>query len=333
MTEQHPDYLELTAFALDTASDRTVEAHVATCDICGDIVIKLRAVTPIWEQPNAVDVGLADGVASALTELPDPAAGQLWRIEWDGVVALVAVLTIDADGDADVAPIIDAEDLDSCSVTISRATLGWDAAILAATVVTVPARVFDRYIGQLAAAALQRVFDVVAGAPGDGSAIDDPDDRRLRHQRTTFAALECLATATWLPEPDSGKVDALDTLKELWATPGTVAEALGVTPGKAMSILDGTTPLTDEWRSTVEAAANVTMSHSIPSEGLARALDHVQVRSFWREAAKRRGLTDTPEFRWQVFTSTNFALAARATGVSQLDADIARVKQVLSELA
>lgn len=333
MTEQHPDYLELTAFALDTTSDRTVEEHVASCDTCGSIVTKLRAITPIGEQADRVDVALADTVASALSELPDPGPGQLWRVEWDGVVALVAVLTVDADGAAEVASIIDADDLDSWSVTIPRATLGWDAAILAATLVTVPARVFDRYIGQLAPLTLQRVIDVAAGAPGDGSSIDDPDDRRLRHHRTAFAELDSLSSATWLPERAAGEADALETLKQLWATPGAVAQALGVTPGKAMSILNGTIPLTDQWRSVIETAANITTAQSLPSQDLLRALDHVQVRSFWREAAQRRGVTDTPAFRWQVYEKTNFALAARATGVSQRDADLARVKQVLSELA
>ena len=329
----HPNELDLLDHADGAAfpGDAEVAAHVATCEQCAALVRAFATSDPtLDDRQHDVAHHRADPLTEALmAELPEPAAGQLWRAEWDGLVQLLLVLSA-TDTTTETVPVIEAEAADDTSVELDRALLGWSAAVLAAEVATLPIRVLDLCLGMVDATVVSRVHRVAAGEPGDGDPIVSSLDERWGHRVQIHENLAALAEATWVPQ--TAEVGLVDLLRTTWSRPKLLADDLGVTPGQATAILAGERPLNDDQRKAVGRRLGREIGPAAPPDDVVWAIDHPTLRPRWRAKARRAGTQDNPAFRWETYSNSNFALAARTTGgLSHRDRLLAMMKQVLDD--
>jgi hypothetical protein len=329
----HPNELDLLDLAAGQAfpGEAEVAAHVATCEQCAAAVQAFAASVPIiGDAQTQVVHHRAAPLAQALhAELPTPAAGQLWRAEWDGVVQLLVVVAA-TDTTTDAMPVIEADGADDTSLELDPSLLGWRAAVIAAEVASVPIRVLDRFLGVVSRNVLDRARAVAAGDPGDGDPIVSPLDERWGHRAQLHENLVALTEATWVPE--TAEVGIVELLRAAWDRPSALAKDLGTTPGHATELLTGKRPLNDDERREVGRRLGRDLGPAAPPAEVLWALDHPTVRPSWRAKALRSGTQDTSAFRWATYANSNFALAARTTGgLSERERWLATVKQVLDD--
>src|SRR5690606_16010091 len=96
--------------------------------------------------------------------------------------------------------------------------------------------------------------------------------------------------------------------------PPELGAALGVLPGTARQIMRGQRPLTDEESDRLRAFIPGFAGGVHVDPDIAWAVDRPEVRPLWESAAQAAGTHDSAEFRWQFYSSGQFALAARTTG-------------------
>lgn len=328
----HPTELDLLDFATGEAFDGQVNVaeHVGSCARCAALVETFTSTGALVgeELPN-IEVERSDSLVQAITEPPpNPAPGQLWRAEWDGTVQLLLIVSA-TDATMEAVPLIDAEALDEASVSIGM-TLGWNSAVVAADLATLPIRVLDRYLGTLSTGVVDRVRSVARGEPGDGDPIVSKFDERWASRVQTSEQIAMLADATWVPQ--NAEPDIPSLLHALWSRPQLLANDLGVRPGQATQILVGNRLLNDDQRRVVEQRLGREIGPAAPAADVVWAFDHPSLRMSWRAKARRAGTHDSPTFRWDTYLNSSFALAARTTGgLSARERILAMVKQVLDD--
>jgi len=329
----HPNELDLLDHTTGEAfpGDAEVAAHVATCAQCAALVQAFATSDPMLDeqQPEVVYHRATPLTEALVAGSPQPAAGQLWRAEWDGLVQLLLVLAA-TDTTTETVPVIEAEAADDTCVEIDRALLGWRAALLAAEAATLPIRVLDLFLGMVDDEVVARVHRVADGEVGDGDPIVSPLDERWGHRVQIHENLAALAEATWVPH--TAEPGLVDLLRSTWSRPKLLADDLGITPGQATAILAGERPLNDDQRREVGHRLGREIGPAAPPDDVVWAIDHPTLRPSWRAKARRAGRQDSPAFRWETYSNSNFALAARTTGgLSNRERLLAMVKQVLDD--
>lgn len=325
----HPNDLELLDLAegINFARAAEVAGHVRGCAQCSAALLEMAAATDEAELPTSNDADFIRFPATRMNEdHPEPAAGQIWKAQWEGTSAIVLV-TSASDTDVQVSPVIDAEDADDGSVLLSPEFIGWAIAVRAVAAVTMPTCVLDYCLAVLDESQLERISSVRHGAQGDGLPIVNPLDERWDGAAFLQLQLRRLETAGWVP---AGMVEPVDFIRSQWTGPRALSEAIGVTPGRALEILNGAGALTDGERAAVLHATGQAVGAGSPPPDLRWALDQPQVRPLWRKFAAVNHATDTAEFRWQTYSNGSFALAARSSAsMTARGRALATVKQVL----
>jgi hypothetical protein len=302
-----------------------------TCEQCAALVHRFEtSESMLDEDQHEVAHRRAAPLAAALTaEPPQPATGQLWRAEWNGLVQLLLIVRA-TDTTAQAVPVIEAEAADDRSVRLDQAILGWVAAVLVADVATLPVRVLDLFLGNVDANIIDRVERVSAGEPGDGEPIVSPLDERWGYRVGIHEKLAALASATWIPR--SAETGLVELLRTTWSRPSALAADLGTTFGQATAILAGERPLSEDQRKEVGRLLGREIGPAAPPDDVVWALDHPTLRPNWRARALRARTQDSAAFRWYTYTNSNFALAARTTGgLNDRERLLAKVKQVLDD--
>lgn len=312
MTEHwHPDELDLTDLVINGTARPEVAEHVLRCAECALDLEQLRRDREPWSP-----------AATVAAESQAPRSGQVWRVRWQGTAELVAVVSVRDDAnEVDIAPVLDSSIAVPGRIRIEE--LGSGVAVWPVRT-TLPMRVFDRFVDELAPETYHAVGTAAPGAveiadvfaPGALDAADLLD------------RLEFLAAATWIPT--TADPPAHPQLVESFATPSALAAALGVSAGEARRILGGQRALTADERHHLQRFVPGISAASAVDPHIVWAMDRPEVRPLWEAAATAAGTTDSPAYRLEMYTSGQFAIAARTTSISDpRQQALARVKAVL----
>jgi hypothetical protein len=330
MMMHHPNDLDLLDLSEGVAFERSPEvaAHVQGCDSCATALAEMsnaseRSLSVAVLAPTAIQLP----IRSQEEQRPAPAAGQIWKAAWDGASAILLVVSTQ-DALLTVLPVIDAQEADDSSVLLPPESTGWATAVRAALQAVVPLCTLDYCIAVVEQSLLTRVIAAADGADGDGDPIVNEMDERWDGAAHLQLQLRRLEKARWVPDE---LIDPHEEIRSRWPGPRALSEAVGVTPGRALEILNGDGALTESERAKVAELTGLDIGSGTPPSDLQWALDQPEVRPLWRKFAAVNLTEDSPQFRWQTYTNGSFALAARSTGsLSARQQALAKVKQVLN---
>lgn len=303
----HPCLVQLADYLdgrLDDAQHSLVSEHLEACLSCR---VALRHAGEPIDLPQA-DTRLASSavldLALARTDEPppEPAAGQLWRLRWDDVVALAVVLRVH-DEEVTIAPVgIDSWLADEYAVYVSEAwsPIGVSFAVWMSLVGTIPLCVLDWYLGDVDVLdqlpAVSDAFRKGIAAPAHipvGAPIDHLLDERWQYRRQMMGSLSALADAAWC-EPLSAVGDGdLGAMLD-GCEPSEIGSSLGLEPPDVFVLLRGDTPLTAgqaELLSSMSGRSVGDLLNAAPPvpPALLRELDHPVNRPLIEGFADRNG--------------------------------------------
>lgn len=293
-----------------------------------------RAIVP--EQVRAAfDLGYAFDA--------DPQAHYLWRLEFEGTVALVYVYSVDPDSrTARVFPIgEDPELADAATVaaTSDETALGLPLGIWVALERSVPLVVFDRPLGLDATAPdLRAAVEAVRrslrseqppGIPGTwvGPPILSELDPRLEYRSHLAAELDRLADVAELLAAetcDTHEPSLAQLLHETDLTPEDLMASLGIGQAESRSLFRDTLPLRPEEIAAVAKLAGVPAERvrdaaPKPRASLRLKLHEPRRRRQTHRYADARKVTDA-DARWAAARSV-MAAAMRTSGKGRRDPD------------
>jgi hypothetical protein len=267
----------------------------------------------------------------------EPAPGQVWRADWDGVVRLVLLLTL-ADRLWRVVPITvepTSED-DQCLVAeVASTAFSVEVTAWAGLATSIPTGTLGTVLDQWTQEATAWCTAAAAGTFGE-----PPEGARRGRVRTLYDwtdtvraeladDLEKLAVAPLVPTRAPDTVD----LKVAAARVGlrNVITGLGIPQNVVMKIVQGKQPPTAEQAQVLAglfgfAVEDVMAAASLP-EGLAVELERPRWRNVWRSMARRLQIGEA-QARVRVGFGT-FAVAFRQTGGAAPDWR-SRIEQWLS---
>lgn len=260
----------------------------------------------------------------------DPGRGQLWRADWDDTSVLVLLLEIGI-SEVSVVPItIDpsAEDEHSFVLAPVASALGVDATVWMGLQGTLPTRVLDGIVDQLA----DDVVDALERAemrPDNegrflirrGESIRSEFDAAAEVRAEIADDLEFLRSSPALPVQKEGQRarPLAELLKGHVDLPAlkTALQPFGLTQADVMGILRGTKPITFDQ---IPVIAETT---GLPSEVVSEAVqplpldlaaeaERPRYRQAWRELAEQESVDETTARLNGAYGA--FALAARQTG-------------------
>jgi len=259
-------------------------------------------------------------------------AGQVWRVHWGEVSALVLVLVVE-DRDVLVAPVMidpPAEDDRSVVLEGSFTAFGVQATVWAGLTSAIPIRVLDRPVDEWSEVLVRWVTLTAQGLPSaipsgtrQGREIQSELDPAALIRAELADDLESLRQAPGLPVATTGVThrDLASLLGNNLDLAG-LCSSLGLRQSEVMRILRGQTPLTPDQ---VEIVARVTglSSKGIASTvrplplGLVVTVEHPRWRPIWARRAQRLHIGED-QARLTVGYGV-FALAARETGGGEPD--------------
>lgn len=260
--------------------------------------------------------------------------GQVWRASWDEVSLLVVVRDVD-DTDLKVIPLtIDpaAEDSD-CFVLDEKSTaFGTDVALWAGLTSSLPMRVFDEIIDQLADEISEWLFDAnLAKLPPGvrrGLAPSNAFETSIEIKAMIDDDLTALRSSPALPvaaDGDSQPVLSLASILGKNVDLEALVSALssfGMDQPAVMSLLRGKRPVSPKIASAVasvtgiEAARVAGAVQPLPAR-FVEEVDHPRWRQVWRQRAERTGSREGDARLAGSYEM--FARAARQTGTQEPD--------------
>jgi hypothetical protein len=241
MTEaQHPTVTELTWSEPDPA----IEVHLGMCARCRHLA---TSRLEFGTSPKMAHAQVPEAVLEALRD-PTPSGrprnGELWRCEWDGTAALVAIVdSSDLDISALAVDTVRPEAAGALAIEGDETELGCPIAIVDAPSVTLPPFTFDRRLGHL-----PQAYPTVPRAEASWELLGAMD------------GLVRLATdaSQALSSPDSaGTVGQL--LRDRGITGRTLADA-GIPPRTASLIVQGRHSPTSEQIDIIAVAVDLPRS-------------------------------------------------------------------------
>ncbi|WP_084595821.1 hypothetical protein [Microbacterium profundi] len=248
-------------------------------------------------------------VVSPISEV---ARGQLWQASWAGAAAIVLVDEIDDDGAlAHVLPVsVEAGVADSTTVVVEadQNDLHTPLSVWPTAGKWISYAALDALLETLIPAVLNAVTSwraqysrIEDPAPGSGAALAVDE---------LFDAVATLERAPRLEAPK-----AVAAGRKLDIDLGLVIEALGVTQSRAMNILKGREPLTDDEAQSLSSAADTSRDVILAAldplpEDLVRELQEPR----WRDSVRRCALGGDEELGRTRLGYTIYQLAARERG-------------------
>jgi hypothetical protein len=254
----------------------SAQQHLDTCPTC-------RA---------AFDVEFTElALPSAIAEVPpsEPAAGEIWRLEWEGVTSTVVVRSVDEL--LSVVPVRFVPMIDLERANYDRPLLvGADAwRPIGGSTWAVPLGVFrDR----LEASLEERGPNMVEAVPSWDAALS---------LASTVSESAVLAAASWLPD-QSDSAEPFNLLAELEARGATTADVVASTslrPGDVVRIARSDIAPTDAQAAEIAAFLGVPEAAvggrvSVPAQ-LARAIERPAHRLSIKARALQKGITEAVE--------------------------------------
>jgi plasmid maintenance system antidote protein VapI len=330
---EHPSDLELVAWAdgeLAAAEGNVVGAHVEACPACRSLVAELPPPLPqLASRSGAATVpALPRSLVEVLAagRVADPAAGQLWQLEWDGRGAVGLIVDVGADT-VQVVPAEDDPHLgDAWALLVDEADnpIGLDFVLWSGLAVTVPVRVLNVLLGVVPEPVMTRVRDALAasaanqpGAPGGiGASVCSVLDERAQLAEAIKGRFAELAAATWLPAMAGEPANVGELLRAAGLQATQVADHLGLPPKEVLKLVRHQRPLSPEETGPLAALLGVAPSElaatvSIPAE-LVAALDRPQRRSQLRVLAEAAGTREAAFRRAEALAI--LPMAARRAG-------------------
>lgn len=343
----HPTDLELSHLLdgrLDPGAAARVRAHLEQCLACQVHVGQARPV----DDARPTEAHLTDLVDAAL-RLPEqtvtalstpratqPAAGQLWRLEWRGQVALALLLdTDDRHDNVLVAPITtDPEWGDQYTLAVAPAMspLGIELAVWTALRTHVPQVTLDQPLGDVdpsvveAAGAVHAAFvrddlveaPLLPGGQSVGTPIIDPADERWEYREHVITAVSGLVEQadSDLADPEEHR-DLGAVLYDHGVRAQELAEALGVSASTAFDLLRGTVTLAEGQIRRLEERFDISGGElreatARPDPDALIALSLPRIRDRFEAEARRRD--QPPTALREACLEWTLALAARRTG-------------------
>lgn len=256
----------------------------------------------------------------AIPQLPlvsptnEVARGQLWQASWADAVAIVLVDQIDDDGAlAHVLPVsveTGVEDPSSVVVGADRNDLRTPLSVWPTAGRWIPYAALDDLLETLIPEVLTAVTScrscsgIEEPSPGSGAALAIDE------------LFDAVATLERAPRLETPPVTAAG--RKLDIDLGLVIQALGVTQSRAMNILKGREPLTDDEAQSLSSAAStsrdVILAALDPLPGdLARELQEPR----WRDSVRRCALDGDEEHGRTRLGYTIYQLAARERGTGR----------------
>jgi plasmid maintenance system antidote protein VapI len=268
----------------------------------------------------------------AAGRVADPAAGQLWQLEWDDRAAVGLVVDVDADPEVDAVSVVPAEDDphlgDAWTLLLDEvdSPVGLGFALWTGLTTAVPTRTLNVLLGDIPQSVMTRVDQALAaraaGQPGASGGIGAPLlsilDERAQLAETIKQRFADLAAATWLPAPvpAGGTADVGELLRAAGVQATEVADRLGLPPREVLKLVRNQRPVSPDEIEPLAALLGVApgilgATVSIPAE-LAAALDQPRRRPQLRALAKMAGMSEAA-FRWTEALAV-LPMAARQTG-------------------
>lgn len=327
LTADHP-----TDVALATGAP-SVQLHVATCERC-----RVRAQSPPVPRPGFEQLppspSAPQQLVSAMGGIPDfdtaPAAGQLWRLEFDGIAAPAVIA--DADDDVLVVWAVgeDPTFADPATVVLDPSLLGMDIGVWTTLEFEVPRLTTERHLAELDDKTFARLLDVRARlaanevSAGDGAGFTSELDVRLPYREELARPLHALSDLTRQLAGDNGAA-ATGSLRSLLDTSGlnpARLRELGFDSVERQALRDDQLYLTDDDIDRIAVAAKqpgeyVAALAPTPPLVLVAALHRPQRRRQVAEVATREGIAERTERRHAV--RTIWTTDRRTTGSGEPD--------------
>jgi transcriptional regulator with XRE-family HTH domain len=266
----------------------------------------------------------------AAGRVADPAAGQLWQLEWGGRVAVGLVVDVDADPEVDALSVVPAEDDpdlgDAWTLLLDEADspVGLGFALWTGLTTAVPTRTLNVLLGDIPQSVMARVDQALAvraaGQPGASGGIGAPVlsilDERAQLAETIKERFADLAAVTWLPAPADGMADVGELLRAAGVQATEVADRLGLPAREVLKLVRNQRPVSPDEIEPLAGLLGVASdilgaTVSIPGE-LAAALDRPRRRPQLRALAEAAGMSEAA-FRWTEALAI-LPMAARQTG-------------------
>jgi hypothetical protein len=337
---KHPTDLDLVAWSDGDLLDEegaVVGHHVDECPVCRRLVAGLDP--PIPQPASEVAAPRIEPLPGFLFEvltsgrMTEPAAGQLWQLEWAGRGAVGLVVGVDAD-EVRVVPAEDDPQLaDAWAVPLDTkdSPIGLAFVLWTSLAARVPMRVLNVFLGvvpegvltQVAEALAARATDQPGAAGGIGAPISSILDERAQLEEGTKGRFEELAAATWLPTSASEPVDVGGLLRAAGLQATQVADLLGLPPREVLKLVRNQRPLLPGEPGPLADLLGVapdTLGSTVAiPPGLIAALDRPQRRLRLRALARAAGASEAA-FRWAEALAI-LPMAARQTGAPKAEPD------------
>jgi len=260
-----------------------------------------------------------DPLAARLRELgwprpaadqPAPSAGQLWRAAWGDVAMLVVVLA-EPQGRRTAAVAASHEPVGDDSALVVSTKQGLSPVVWSGIRASIGLFTLDQRLGDLDDNSLGALRRAVGGQrPRLWAAISDDLDDRTLIAANLVDRLSSLAEAEWLPNKVVG--EPLGSLvRQAGIAPSVLGRALGITPGEARRLMNGTRQPSDRELELItrlvggRPAANIAFD-----EKLVEDLDQPKFRPRLRLYAAQKSLPDEAAVRRNVAGAV-LAMAAR----------------------
>lgn len=326
---EHPHDLMLADYVdgrLDEVGQRKVRSHLGECAACRRDANAMAAsdipqpTLPERSTPH-VPAGLVTAFKRAAT--PPFAAGQLWRVEWDGRAGLVVVAAgperggVPAVGAA-AADLSRSDEASVVAVPADRSMLGFNLAVHRSVRRLVPGFVFDRMLTEL---------------PGIAELLDEPTadlhplDPAARERAAREAQLEFFAQARWWSTP--GPVEDVGSLaRKRGVTLTALVKHLGVSVERGLQLMRGAHPPTRNEAEALGALLDVDPTSidvdiSQVDDEVVVALDDPAWRPRVRARARRLGRREADTLREVALQASR--PAARRAGPAGQSWDIRQV--------
>lgn len=267
---EHPTDAELLRFAAPASGADVVDAHLHSCVLCRTRVAAAGNEVEYSISPEAAEapaVAVPSAVTRALKSYDfnaTPRPGDLWRLEWSGIVALVFVYAVDETRErAKVIPV--AEDVayaDAATVVVESGVspLDFPLCVWVGLERVVPLIVFDRPLGSLGAIAgdvtavrswLRTGKSAELGTSRLGAAVHNDLDPRITYRHAVSTPLDALAAVQdLLREQEVAAAEQADTrlsqlLRQAEVEPSMLATALQWPRQQAQALYRDTRPLSN----------------------------------------------------------------------------------------
>jgi plasmid maintenance system antidote protein VapI len=296
--------------------------------VTADLPDRLRRLAAAMQVPRALTVaGLRDRFGDL--DQVEPAAGQVWRAEWEDVSRLVLLLAAE-ERQWRVVPVSvepTGEDDDSLVVDAGRTVFPVEVTAWAGLSALIPtgtlSRVIDDWGPEITAWCTDTAVGTLHEPPADtrrGRPATDPYGGSVTVRASVADDLDILVAAPLVPVQTSAVVDLKAATVRVGLT--AVIDALGLPQPTVMKIVQGKHPVTEQQAQVLAglfgyAVEDIMAAASGLPLDLATELEQPRWRKTWRSLSRRLGVSEYAA-RLRAGYGT-FATAFRQTGRTEPD--------------